>query len=45
VLRWARANGCSWSALTRAKAALIGYIESDGSSSDESDDDDDETSE
>jgi hypothetical protein len=30
--------------LTRAKTALIGYIESDGSSSDESDDDD-ETSE
>ena len=39
ILKWARANGCRWTARTRAEAADLGYIESDGSLSDESDDD------
>ena len=38
ILRWARARGCRWTRLTRAKAAILGYFESDGSSSEESDD-------
>ena len=39
------ANGCPWTASTRAEAANLGYIESDGSVSDESDDNDDDFSE
>ena len=39
TLKFARANGCPWTASTRDRAADLGYIESDGSLSDESDDD------
>ena len=28
VLRWARANGCEWDAITRMRAARLGYCES-----------------
>ena len=27
VLRWARANGCEWDAITRMRAARLGYCE------------------